>query len=159
MHKPPFGNQKELFIWGPVPLRNFYDSGVRRALGDGFFIEKYGRKYLWPLSVLLHRDGKTCWINDYAEVWDCGGRVFWDLIFPKPERNEIRKRYDESAAQIEQLRHTIDTTNLSSLSDAEFIALWNLFLDAIARFLRMASFRKWPIMAAKRFWRTSCARN
>jgi phosphohistidine swiveling domain-containing protein len=133
--KPPFDNKRELFIWGPIPIRHYYESAMSLMLGEGHFKKKYGLRYHWPISVLIFRNDKCVWINDYAKLWEVGGRNFTELMLPVRKQKEVKEAYGTRAEELIGIENEIDKTILSKLSDNEFAALWERFHYACKIFL------------------------
>ena len=130
---PPFDKNKELFIWGPVPMRMFYASGMNRAIYEGKVFEKYP-DYEWPAPLVLYKEGKCCWINDFSELRAVGKKTFLEGILQKTIRKRITNAFDFCVKKLKKEEINIDKLNLASLSDKDFIKLWNSFHGAVVDF-------------------------
>jgi phosphohistidine swiveling domain-containing protein len=133
MIQPPFDRKKELFIWGPTPLKNYYAGGMNRVLYEGCEFRKYP-KYEWPLTLLIFKDRKACWINSFEDLWGVGGKAFLEVMCVPKKRCKLLADFNKCHKVLERVEKKIDRTSLSKLSDEEFISLWDSFHEAVRGF-------------------------
>ena len=76
-----FKQRAEIFHWGPVPGRYFFNSSIVEEIFK-FFSDRY-KEYHWPKSLFLFKDKKMVWLNDFEELREAGKKAFTKFILPK----------------------------------------------------------------------------
>lgn len=123
MNSLPIDPNAELFRWGPVLLRYFYQCDFDLMMGDGHYARVYP-EYIWPISIALHTGNRLCWVNNRSQVWKMGTKTFLDLVIG-PRHDEVRNAYNKAYGILRSVHDKIDTSEFSKMSDADFLAIWS----------------------------------
>lgn len=132
MKKLPLNPKAELFRWGPIPGRFFYTSTFCE-INYKYFCQKYLGEN-WPPTLFLFRDKRMVWINEYAKLRSAGRRVFMKYILPVKSRCKIYAEWKERVRALRKLEKKISGLKLRSLTNKEFLDLWQEFHRAYIPF-------------------------
>jgi phosphohistidine swiveling domain-containing protein len=130
--KKPFSKSAEIFRWSPIPGKFFYISDFWNII----FME-YPRKYsnyCWPKTLIVFKEGKIVWINDFHELRRIGGKAFIKFMVPEVSRKRLKLDWYKKIKLLSKLEHKIDSTDLSSLSDKQLLKLSNQFIRKLYDF-------------------------
>lgn len=127
----PLYPKAELFTWGPTPIRPFFGSIVR-GLTVGFTSAFPG--YGWGNALVLFKDKRMTWVQEDNVIRGNGMRFFNDFFVDTGRRRTFWEKWRGINTDLLSLGSRIEKTNLPSLSDAQFLELWDEYEHGIDEF-------------------------
>ncbi|MFA6227026.1 MAG: PEP-utilizing enzyme [Candidatus Paceibacterota bacterium] len=128
----PFSDNTEMFRWGPIPARLFYVSEFDNAIFNDFPKEYEGD--IWPKSLLLFKDGKILWLNDFSELREIGRKIFIKYILNKEGRKVLMDRWKKDVKSLEKIEAKISKELLKRLNNKELYDISREFYDLVISF-------------------------
>lgn len=127
----PFDPKDEIFRWGPVPGKFFYNS-VFTEVHFKHFRKKYGEN--WSETLWLFKNGRMLWLNNSKDIEKAGRRVFVRYQLPKSKRRKIYAEWHEYVKSLDRLYKKIESLNLSQVSNSSLLKLWSDFHKLYIKF-------------------------
>jgi len=118
----PFDPNGEIFRWGPVPGKFFYNSFFTEVHFK-HFRKKY--KENWSETFWLFKNGRMLWLNDSNQIQKAGQRVFLRYLLPAAKRSKIYAEWQSYVKSLNQLYKKIDALKLSTIPVSALLSLWN----------------------------------
>ncbi len=130
--KYPINPDKELFKWGPLQFKFYFGSDFLPPVAREFAKAYPGEA--WPISLVLVDNGRFVFINDFAKLRKNGVRVFLKYMINKKSRIIEKAKWEKCVGRLVKIDKEIEKINLSSLSDSNFISLWDKFHNECVKF-------------------------
>ena len=127
----PLNPNIELFQWGPVPGRFFYPSDYVAPMPQDL-MDTYGE--CWPPSLFLFHGRRMVWLNEDPIFRKRGKNIFRKYMLSKEGRERMRNDWREGNKTLFAHTDIIEKTDLTKLSEKEFLALWQDFYKHINAF-------------------------
>src|SRR3989344_6236757 len=127
----PLDPKAEIFTWGPLRMN--------LAQGDcyqGLFVD-FRKKYPgygWPKHISMWKDGRHVWLHEFDELRAAGEKLFLGRMLPRSVRETSRREWKEVHDALSAKEEEISALDLQSLSQDEFIKLWDEFDALIQKF-------------------------
>lgn len=126
--KPYLNPEEELLVWGPVPGRVYFSSVYTRAFAYDFSKHYKGA---WPGTVVLLKEGKLVWINEFPALRQAGREVFLKYVLPKRSRRRAKKRWLGIVDELVREERKIGKQDLMSMTDKELHGLAEHYYDLV----------------------------
>ena len=127
-----FKENTEIFRWGPIPGRYFYVSEFEDSVLNEYPKIYKGKK--WPKTLLIFKDKKMVWSNEFPALRRIGESVFKKFMVPKTKRNDLKLDWRERLKELNSFQNKIDSNSLKELTNEEFKKLTNQLYNKIVAF-------------------------
>lgn len=128
---------KDVFRWGPSPIRVFYTGDFLECIYDKRYFQKANPGIEWPRGLALYKlekEKKFVWVQDFPEMRKYGLVAFLKKMLPDKERNAIYDKWLVDLRSLEGIEKEIDKTDLKNLSEEELLNLSGRLINALRDF-------------------------
>lgn len=127
----PLDKKKEIFSWGPTPMKLFYTDCF-----ESFFIDfpKVYKGFVWPKALIIFKEGRGVWMHEFPELRKDGGKLFLSYMLPIGKRGEARKNWKKSRDELIKEEKEMEKVDLTKISNEELIKIWRDFNNSINKF-------------------------
>lgn len=122
---PPLDPNAELFTWGPIPGHYFYMSDFVENMYPEMVAPYSG--FGFPKAVLIFKDSRMVWVNEFSPVREVGKRAFEHFILDDEAAESLYESWSEKVRTLNEKEKELDATDLSGLTDSELAATWKDF--------------------------------
>jgi phosphohistidine swiveling domain-containing protein len=128
----PFDIKKEIFLWGPIPGYFLYTS-VFTVMNSFYFSKKYSN-HRWSRTVYLFRNCRMLWVNDKADLYAAGLKVFKKYFLSSDSRIKIYTEWKQCVKTLTLIQNKINKINLEKINNKDLLSLWHDLHDAYLDF-------------------------
>ncbi len=137
MEKLSLDPNKELWQWGPTPVRMFFPADFLEGIfDDKYFRAEYPASMCWPKGYALVYKKQFTFINSLDELQKSGTELFLTHLLPLKARELVVKKYLKDLAELKAKEKEIEKLDVSTLTDSEFEELWHDFHELTIGFWR-----------------------
>ena len=129
--KLPLNPKTELMKWGPITARYYFISGFYAIFTA--FPKKYPGEF-WSKALIIAKDNRLIWINEFPATRKCGQSVFLKYMLPIAKQKKVWKEWKKNLKILNKVEKEIEKIKLPALSEKQFINLWKKFNKAVMGF-------------------------